>query len=450
MNRAIFRQYDIRGVVDVDINYEVVRTLGLGIGTYLGKQGCKKLTLGWDARLSGPAYRDAITEGLIATGIDVVQLGMCATPMFYFSIHHLKSDGGVMITGSHNPPEFNGFKVNAGVDSVYGEGIQDIYRIIEKGQFLSGKGKVTQYNIVPDYIAYLKKSVKLARPLKVALDSGNGTGGLAAPEIFRALGCQVIELFSQPDGNFPHHHPDPTIPENIAELKKTVLTQKLDFGVAYDGDADRIGVIDDIGNIIWGDQLMIIFARSILKEHPGAAIIGEVKSSQRLYDDIAKHGGKPIMWKTGHSLIKSKMKQEKALLAGEMSGHIFFKDRYFGYDDAIYASLRLAEIVSKGDRPLSSYLADLPQAFSTPEIRFECPEEKKFEVVEKAVAYFKSAGYDVNDIDGVRLNVGDGWGLLRASNTQPVLVMRFEARTEARLLEIRKLVEDKLNEFLKV
>ena len=449
MNRTIFRQYDIRGVVDVDLNHEVVRTLGRGIGTMLKSQGRKRITVGWDARLTGPAYRDAMTEGLISTGMDVIHLGMCTTPGFYFSIHHLQVDGGVMITGSHNPPEFNGFKVNAGPESVYGEGIQDIYRIIEKGDFARGEGKIKEYMIIPDYIDYLKNAVSIDRLLRVALDAGNGTAGLVAPEVFRHLGCTVFELFSEPDGNFPNHHPDPTIPEFVETLKENVLDKHLDFGVAYDGDSDRIGVIDNEGRIIWGDELMVIFSRDILRKNPGATIIGEVKSSQRLYDDIAANGGYPIMWKTGHSLIKSKMREEGALLAGEMSGHIFFNDRYFGYDDAIYASLRLAEIVSSGDKPLSEYLSDLPLSFSTPEIRFDCPEEKKFPVVAEAVKYFKEAGYDVNDIDGVRLNMEDGWGLLRASNTQPVLVMRFEAQSEARLQEIKSLVEGKLNDLLK-
>lgn len=448
MNKDIFRQYDIRGIVDVDLDYDIVRTLGKGIGAYLVRKGFKTLTLGWDARHSGPAYKDALTEGLNSTGMNVIQLGMCTTPMSYFSIHHLQTDGGVMITGSHNPPEFNGFKITAGGKSVFGDEIQEIYHLIEKEDFISGEGKTSEYEIIPDYIEYHSRSISVERRLRIALDSGNGTSGIASPDIFRKNDCTVFELYSEPDGNFPNHHPDPTVPGNLKELKELVLEKALDFGVGFDGDGDRIGVIDDKGNIIWGDQLMIIFARSILRKNPGATIIGEVKSSQRMYDDIAKHGGNPIMWKTGHSFIKNKMKEEGALLAGEMSGHIFFSDRYFGFDDATYAALRLAEIVSQDDKPLSDYLADLPPAFSTPEIRFECPEEKKFDIVEKVVRYFKESGYDVNDIDGVRLNVGDGWGLLRASNTQPVLVMRFEAQTEEKLAEIKKLVEDKLHEFL--
>lgn len=448
MNQTIFRQYDIRGIVDEDLTPEVVRTLGRGIGTMMTNLGRKRLTLGWDARLSGPSYRDAITEGLTSAGMDVIQLGMCATPMFYFSIHHLQAEGGVMITGSHNPPEFNGFKVNVGYDSIYGEDIQDLYHLIEKGDFSQGAGKVRQYDIIPDYIQFQRTSVAIERPLRLALDSGNGTAGLAAPEIFKHHGCVVYDLFSEPDGNFPNHHPDPTVPKYMEALKKTVLDKGLDFGVGYDGDADRIGVIDDKGNIIWGDELMVIFSRDILRKHIGGTIIAEVKSSQRLYDDIARNGGRPIMWKTGHSLIKSKMKEENALLAGEMSGHIFFNDRYFGFDDAIYASLRLAEIVSRDDRPLSDYLSDLPRSYSTPEIRFDCPDEVKFDVVMKVVDYFKSEGYDVNDIDGVRLNMGDGWGLLRASNTQPALVMRFEAQSAERLEEIKSLMESKLKDFL--
>lgn len=448
MNQSIFRQYDIRGIVGQDLTPEIVRTLGKGIGTMLQQQGGKRMTLGWDARLSSPEYRDAITEGLTSTGMDVIQLGMCPTPAFYFSIHQLQVDGGVMITGSHNPPEFNGFKINAGAESIYGDKIQDLYTLIEKEIFMQGEGKVNEYDIISDYKEYLKTAIELDRPLRVALDAGNGTAGLVAPEIFKYHSCVVYELFSEPDGNFPNHHPDPTVPEFIQALKEKVLEKNLDFGVAYDGDSDRIGVVDNLGNIIWGDELMIIFSRSILKRNPGAAIIAEVKSSQKLYDDIAKNGGRPIMWKTGHSLIKAKMKEEHALLAGEMSGHIFFNDRYFGFDDAIYASLRLAEIVASGDQLLDKYLSDLPKTYSTPEIRFDTPDDQKFEVVKKAQEYFKAAGYDVNDIDGVRLNLGDGWGLLRASNTQPVLVMRFEAQSQARLEEIRALVESKLQDFL--
>ena len=447
MNQSIFRQYDIRGIVGKDLTPEIVRTLGKGIGTMLQQQGGKRMTVGWDARLSSPEYRDAITEGLISTGIDVIQLGMCPTPAFYFSIHQLQVDGGVMITGSHNPPEFNGFKINVGAESIYGDKIQDLYTLIEKEIFMQGEGTVKEYNIISDYKEYLKTAIELDRPLRVALDAGNGTAGLVAPEIFKYHSCVVYELYSEPDGNFPNHHPDPTVPEFIQALKEKVLEKNLDFGVAFDGDSDRIGVVDNLGNIIWGDELMIIFSRSILKRNPGAAIIAEVKSSQKLYDDIAKNGGRPIMWKTGHSLIKAKMKEEGALLAGEMSGHIFFNDRYFGFDDAIYAALRLAEIVSSGDQLLDKYLSDLPTTFSTPEIRFNTPDEKKFEVVRKAQEYFKAAGYDVNDIDGVRLNMGDGWGLLRASNTQPVLVMRFEAQSQERLEEIRDLVESKLQDF---
>lgn len=448
MNQSIFRQYDIRGIVDHDLTPAVVETLGRGIGTMMRGLNRRRVSLGWDARLSSPIYKEAMTEGLTSTGMDVVQLGMCTTPSFYFSIHHLATDGGVMITGSHNPPEFNGFKVNVGNKSIFGKEIQGLYRLIEKGEFSSGRSKVEETIIIPDYIDYLSSAFEMKRSLKIALDSGNGTAGMAAPEVFRRLGCEVIELYSEPDGNFPNHHPDPTVEKFIVDLKRTVLDQGLDFGVAYDGDADRIGVIDDEGNIIWGDMLMVIFARDILAKNPGAAIIGEVKSSQKMYDDIARHGGCPIMWKTGHSLIKNKMKEEGALLAGEMSGHIFFNDRYFGFDDAIYASGRLAEIVAAGDKPLSHYLDDLPQSFSTPEIRFDCPDDRKFKVIEKAQRYFKEEGYDVNDIDGVRLNFGDGWGLLRASNTQPVLVMRFEAQSSERLDKIESLVRDKLNDFL--
>jgi len=446
MNRLIFREYDVRGVADRDLDDATVKNLGLGYATRLIHTGGKSMVLGRDVRLSSPRLHDALLEGLTAAGLQVIDLGIVPTPLLYFAIVHLKVDGGIMITGSHNPPEFNGFKLNIGSDSLYGAEIQDLYSLIETGKFESGQGNVRSYDIIPEYKAYLKANLKIDEPIRLVMDCGNGCGGLVAPDLFRDLGCLVEAMYCEPDGNFPNHHPDPTITANLDELIHQTKKMGYDLGIAYDGDADRIGVVDDTGNILWGDQLLILFSRAILKKHPGATIIGEVKCSQNLYNDIEQKGGKPIMWKTGHSLIKKKMKEENALLAGEMSGHVFFNDRYFGFDDAIYATGRLLELLCEEARPLSQLLWGLPTMYTTPEIRIECPDEIKFELVQKVSEYFKSE-YKVVNVDGVRVIFDDGWGLIRASNTQPVIVMRFEASSEDRLHDIRSLMERKLEEF---
>jgi phosphomannomutase/phosphoglucomutase len=353
-----------------------------------------------------------------------------------------------MITGSHNPPDFNGFKICIGPDTIYGDQIQELRRIVENGAFMSGSGGARQEDITGIYQDYLFRHVHIKEGLKVVLDGGNGVGGFFALPLLRRYGCRVTELYCDPDGRFPNHFPDPTIPENLRELVRLVRDGKADAGIAYDGDADRIGVITDRGDVLWGDELLLLFARDILKKNPNAAIIGEVKCSQKLYDDISRNKGRAIMWKAGHSLIKGKMKEEKALLAGEMSGHIFFADRYFGYDDAIYASLRLLEILSETGKKLSELLADVPRTFTTPEIRVDCPDRIKFRVVEAVREHFQKI-HDIVAIDGVRIPFVDGWGLLRASNTQPVLVLRFEAATEERLSVIRKSIEDVLDDTLK-
>ncbi len=446
MNPQIFREYDIRGIVDKDLSIETVELLGRGIGTFLRRRKMTELTLGRDCRLSSDSFRDAMLAGLLSTGCNVVDVGVCPSPVFYYSLRHLEKQGGVMITGSHNPPEFNGFKICAGFHTIYGPEIQEVRHIIESGDFEAGRGSSSTFEMIPPYQDYLRENLKLERPLKVVVDAGNGTGGPVAPPIFRDIGCEVIELYCEMDGNFPNHHPDPTVTENLRDLIDRVKSEEADFGLAWDGDADRIGAVDENGRIIWGDNLMILFARDILDDNPGATVISEVKSSMCLYDDIERHGGRGIMWKTGHSLIKKKMKDEGALLAGEMSGHMFFADRYFGYDDAIYASGRLLEIVSRKGR-ISGMLADVPKTYYTPEIRVDCPDEKKFDIVERATAFFKEAGYKVIDVDGARIVFEDGWGLIRASNTQPVLVLRFEATTPERLDEIKALIEGKLEEL---
>lgn len=447
INPEIFREYDIRGIAESDLADPVVLTLGQALGTYLGAQGCKSLTLGRDCRLSSQRLMEQLSGGLLSTGLNVIDIGVCPTPVLYFSLHHLNPDAGVMITGSHNPPEYNGFKVAVGSLTIHGEQIQEVGKIAELGEFLVGEGNQEEISISSHYRDYLHKAFgRLSKPPRVVVDAGNGTGAVLGPHVYRDMGCEVIELYCTMDGNFPNHHPDPTVVEYLQDLIETVRREEADLGIAFDGDTDRIGVVDDQGNIIWGDELMILYSREILGQNPGATIVAEVKCSKNLYDEIDKLGGRGIMWKAGHSLIKAKMKEEKALLGGEMSGHMFFADRYFGYDDAIYAGARLLEHLSKSGRKISDMLSDVPKTYSTPEIRVDCPEAVKFKVVELAQEYF-SAHYPAVTVDGVRVLFDDGWGLVRASNTQPVLVFRFEANSAGRLEEIRALMEGKIQEF---
>jgi phosphomannomutase/phosphoglucomutase len=448
MNPQIFREYDIRGLVDKDLTTDVVEKLGLGLGTMVRRQGGSTVTVGRDCRESSTRFREALCQGLTATGVCVLDVGVVPTPLTYFAANTLPVDGLAMITGSHNPPEYNGFKMGVGKSTFHGQDVQALRRLIEKGDFERGpKGSIREFDIITPYHHFIRQTVKMGRTnLKVVVDAGNGTGGVIAVPLFQSMGFSVVPLYMEMDARFPNHHPDPTVVENLKDLIAAVKREKADVGIAYDGDSDRIGVVDELGNIIWGDQLMILFARAVLKAVPGAAIVGEVKCSSTLYDDIAAKGGRPIMWKTGHSLIKAKMKEEHAELAGEMSGHIFFKNRFYGFDDAIYSSARLLEILTHEKRRLSELLADVPKTFSTPELRVDTPEEKKFAVVEKATQLFKDRGEKLIEVDGVRVTFPDGWGLIRASNTQPLLVLRFEAKTQARLTEIQKRVEETLAE----
>ncbi len=448
MNPQVFREYDIRGVVERDFDDQFVVNLGRAWSTMLTAAGKRTVTLGRDCRLSSDRLRDLLIEGVTSSGIDVVDLGVVPTPLLYFSVVHWKLDGGAMITGSHNAAEYNGFKLGVGPSTLYGTEIQKLRQLIEAQDFVrsSRVGTVTARPVIPDYHDYLRRQFRFERQVKVAVDGGNGCGGPVAVPLMRELGVEVKGLYLEMDGRFPHHHPDPTVEENMRDLIRTVGAERAEVGIAYDGDADRIGTVDENGKIVWGDELMVAFSRAILAEHPGATIIGDVKCSQRLYDDIARHGGRPIMWKTGHSLIKSKLKHEHAVLAGEMSGHMFFADRYYGFDDAIYASFRLLEIIDRAGHGLAALLADLPKTSATPEIRLDCPDERKFEVVRRATEYFR-AHYEVIDIDGVRVRFPHGWGLVRASNTQPALVLRFEAARDPALAEIRGLFENKLKEF---
>jgi phosphomannomutase/phosphoglucomutase len=437
---TIFREYDIRGVADAELLDADVVQLGQAFGTYLQRHAGKKINLGRDTRLSSPRLRDALMRGLKASGCQVTDIGVVPTPVLYYSVFHLKADGGVMITGSHNPPEFNGFKTVSGESTIYGEAIQEILRLIQTGDLASGQGSEQAADVVTPYVDEVSAQFHFRRRIRAVVDAGNGTGGPAMHRILANLNVDATEMYFEMDGNFPNHHPDPTVPANLEALIAKVLGTRADLGIAFDGDTDRIGAVDDRGTVMYGDQLMIVYGREILTRKPGATFIGEVKCSQLMYDDLAARGGNAIMWKTGHSLIKAKMKETHAELAGEMSGHMFFADRYYGFDDAIYAACRLMEIVANSGQPLSSQLADLPKTVTTPEIRVDCPDELKFQVVRLASAELR-ARHKIVDVDGVRVLFPKGWGLVRASNTQPVLVMRFEATTAELLGEYRREVE---------
>ena len=400
------------------------------------------VSVGRDCRLTSDRYAAAVAEGVRSTGLTVLDIGVCATPLMYFSLFHWDLDGGIQVTGSHNPAEYNGFKVCLGKEALHGEQIQDLRRRLESGRFRTGTGAIESRPVLPVYQEDIAQRVgRIGREVKVVVDSGNGTAGPVAPPIYRRLGARVTELFSEMDGRFPNHHPDPTVAENMQDLIRAVAETGAELGIAFDGDADRIGVVDAAGRIIWGDELLVVFGRDVLSRNPGAVIVSEVKASQRLYDDIARHGGRGIMWKAGHSLLKAKMRETGALLGGEMSGHIFFKEKYFGYDDAIYAGARLLEILGRTGKTVAELLADLPPSLTTPEIRVDCADSVKFKVAERVREHFRNAGYDIVDVDGVRVKFPQGWGLVRASNTQPVLVLRFEAETPAQLAEYRATVE---------
>ena len=441
LKSTIFREYDIRGVADVELLSPDIEILGQAFGTYLQRHGGSKINLCRDTRLSSPRLQEALLRGLVASGCHVTDLGVAPTPVLYYSVFHLKADGGVMITGSHNPSEFNGFKTVCGTSTIHGEAIQEIRRLIETGDLARGEGSQQTADVVTPYVEEVASQFHFPRRINVVVDAGNGTGGPVMSPILHRLNVNSTEMYFEMDGRFPNHHPDPTVPDNLRALVEKVVETGADLGIAFDGDTDRIGAVDDKGTVIYGDQLMIIYGREILTRKPGATFIGEVKCSQLMYDDLAARGGNPIMWKTGHSLIKAKMQETKAELAGEMSGHMFFADRYYGFDDAIYAACRLMEIVANSGQPLSAQLAGLPKTVTTPELRFDCPDELKFAVVQQATAVLR-ARHKILDVDGVRVLFPKGWGLVRASNTQPVLVMRFEAESPELLAEYRQEVEE--------
>lgn len=437
MNHQIFREYDIRGVAKTDLSDEVARDIGQAFGTLIrGKADRARAAVGQDARISSPRLARALTQGINSAGVDVLEIGLVPTPCLYHAIHDLGVDGGVMVTGSHNPGHMNGFKMSQGTASIYGPAITDLARRIREQDYVRGQGRVEQVDALTPYLQALTDRIQLARPLKVVLDAGNGSGGPAAVQFLRRLGVDLVELYCEPDGDFPNHPADPTVLANLQDLIRTVRETKADIGIGLDGDADRVGVVDDRGRVIWGDRLLALFARELLAgQHAGAPVIFEVKCSQALVEDIEKHGGQPIMWKTGHSLIKAKMKETGAPLAGEMSGHMFFADEYFGYDDGIYGAGRILRLLAAADRPLSAIADTVPNYPCTPELRVDCPDELKFEVVQQVLAHFR-ARQQVVDIDGARILYGDGWGLVRASNTQPVLVLRFEGHSPERMREI--------------
>jgi phosphomannomutase/phosphoglucomutase len=407
------------------------------------------VSIGRDVRLTSERIKNALIRGILSTGLNTVDIGICPTPVVYFSIVHLETDGSVMITGSHNPIEFNGLKMNEGIPSLYGDDILALRTLIENQDFEKGAGTQSEKDILPDYKNYILENIHLERPLKLIIDAGNGTAGPIAPELYRKMGCDVYCLFCDPDGRFPNHLPDPTVLDFIKDLREKVVNEKADLGLGYDGDSDRVGVIDEKGNVVFADQLLALLSKEVLKKHPGTEIPFDVKCSQLVPEVIKESGGVPLMWKTGHSLIKAKMREVGAQLAGEMSGHIFYKDGYFGFDDGIYTSFRLVQLLASQNKTMSELIAELPSFVATPEIRITCADDVKFDVIDQLIQSFKEK-YEVIDVDGARVEFGDGWGLVRASNTQPVLVLRFEARTEERLEEIKSVFREALSAYEQV
>lgn len=445
---TIFREYDIRGIADAELPSPGIELLGQAIGTFLQRRHGNRVNVARDVRLSSPRLRDAIVKGLVGSGCHVADAGAVPTPLLYYSVQYAKADGGVMITGSHNPPEYNGFKIVAGPGTIHGAEIQELRRMIESGDLARGEGSIRTEDFETPYVEEISRQFQLERRVKVVVDAGNGAAGPVMHRLLERMNVDAAELFFEMDGRFPNHHPDPTIEANLDHLKRAVVESGAELGIAFDGDGDRIGAVDEKGRVVWGDYLLLIFGREILSRKPGATIIGEVKCSQVMYDELRKLGANAIMYKTGHSLIKAKMKEEQAELAGEMSGHIFFKDRYYGFDDALYAACRLLEIVSRSGKPLSAQTEGLPVMVNTPELRIDTPDEVKFDIVRRVAEHFRSRR-SIVDVDGARILFPEGWGLVRASNTQPVLVMRFEARTPELLEEYRREVEAVVNEMKK-
>nr|VFK39736.1 MAG: phosphomannomutase / phosphoglucomutase [Candidatus Kentron sp. TC] len=448
MNSSIFRAYDIRGIIGAALTSEIAREIGRAIGSQAHDQGQKTLVVGRDGRLSGSDLRKALVAGILATGANVIDIGQVPTPVLYFAANRLGTGSGVMVTGSHNPPEYNGFKIMLGGRTLFGDAITHLHTRIEHRRFVSGKGKTQRRDIVPEYIRRVSRDIPKASENRftIAVDCGNGVAGGIAPQLFRALGHDVLEMHCEIDGHFPNHHPDPSQPENLRDLINTVLDNQADFGLAFDGDGDRLGVVDNKGSIIWPDRQLMLFSRDILSRHPGAGIVFDTKCSRHLAQEIERRGGCPVMWKTGHSFIKEKMRETGALLAGEMSGHIFFKERWYGFDDALYAAARLIEILITAQAPPDRIFASLPEAISTPELRVDMPEARSLIFMERLAERFPRIFSDacITTIDGLRADYPDGWGLVRASNTTPSLVLRFEADHESALHRIEERFRDAL------
>lgn len=447
MNETIFREYDIRGIVETDFPDDVVLKLGRAYGTWMRRRGHNLVTVGHDVRLSSPHLAEKFVEGVLTTGLQIYFIGQVTTPILYYAIMHLSTDGGVMITGSHNPIEFNGFKMCEGLASIYGRQLQELKKLIIDNDFdRCDPSAKSEKEIIPAYLQMMKEKFHFNKKLKVVIDAGNGTAGPIAIPLWNSFGLQLTPLYCEPDGHFPHHLPDPTVPKLMKDLCELVLKEKADIGIGYDGDADRVGVVDDKGRLIFADSLMALLSQDVLARLPGSPIIFDVKCSQLLPEQIEAAGGKPLMWKTGHSLIKAKMKEIHSPFAGEMSGHLFFADDYFGYDDGIYASGRIMQILANSKKKLSEMIDAMPHFYSTPEIRVDCPDDLKFKVIEQLVTKF-SQKYQTITLDGARVLFGDGWGLVRASNTQPVLVLRFEAKSNNRLQEIINVFKEELSRF---
>lgn len=439
LDRSIFREYDIRGIVETQLQDEDVIAIASAYATVFKRENKKKIALGMDGRESSNHIKNLTAKTLASFGIDVIDIGLVPTPLMYYAVFKYELDGGMIVTASHNPGEYNGFKALIGKQATSGKQVTEIYEIGVSGQYAKkSEGSISKKEIIDDYIDYIKKDLKIDKKIKVVVDSGNGTGGITAVPLYKALGAEVIDIFTKVDGSFPNHHPDPTKVKNLQDLIRKVKETEADIGIGFDGDADRIGVVDKEGNVLWGDMMMIIFAKEILKSKPGSTFISEVKATEVMYDEIKKMGGNPIMWKTGHSLIKKKIVETGAVLAGEVSGHMFFNDRWFGFDDAVYTGARLIEILSNTDKSLTEIIQSLPKVVNTPEIRVDTTEDAKFKIVSSVRDYFKK-NYKVIDIDGARIKFKQGWALIRASNTQPSLVIRFEANNQENLEEIKKI-----------
>ena len=446
VNRKIFREYDIRGIYEIDLKGELPYFIGKAFGSYVKRKNINEVCVGGDNRLTTPEIKEKLVKGLIESGINVIDIGIVPTPLLYFSVHFYKFGSGIIVTASHNPPEFNGFKMVLKEGSLYGKEIQKIADMVENEDFEKGIGKFERKEVIDDYIKFMEERFKFNKKFKVGIDTGNGTAGPLIEKLFRKLGIEFVGLYLESDSNFPNHLPDPVIPENLKDLIEIVKKYNLDCGFGFDGDGDRLGVVDEKGNILWGDQLLIVYSREVLKERKGVKIIFDVKCSRALEEEIEKMGGIPLMWKTGHSLIENKLHEEKAPIAGELSGHLYFADEYFGYDDAIYSSLRLLRIMDKEGKKLSEFFTDVKKYYSTPEIRIEVKDDNKFEIVEKVKNYF-SKKYKINDIDGVKVYYPNGWALLRASNTQPALVVRIEGETEEELEKIKEEFMEVIEKF---